>query len=113
MSERKRGAPFGNRNALKHGYYSRQNPPTTTELFSLTAEIELLRHFIHHILDLGQDTTTLPEAESLLRSLSLASATLARLVRTQHIISPPKSRDDELSSALEEALQEVCKEMGI
>ena len=49
---RRRGAPFGNRNALKHGFYARNFDPGDTkdldehEFDGLTDEIILLRVYI-------------------------------------------------------------------
>lgn len=113
---RKRGAPRGNRNALKHGFYPRQfkkadlSDLDKANLSGLQDEITMLRLFIRRVLELGRDVEDLYEAQYLLRTVSLAVITLTRLIKTQHWLS---SGDDEVSQALKQALLEVNQEMGL
>jgi hypothetical protein len=81
---RKRGAPKGNTNALKHGAYAR--PALWLDLISrqlgdntsLQTEITLNRLILRRILALMTDSTTHPEA---LRLLSTAVHTAGRIQR--------------------------------
>jgi len=80
---RRRGAPTGNVNALKHGYYARQIPAPANPAYpvpSLEAEIQLLRSFLHRVSTLAAQTSCLelPQAAALLRVISLAVASLSR-----------------------------------
>ena len=63
--KKKRGAPFGNQNARKHGFYSRCLPPEQAKLLEeagglrdLRPEIALLRVKLN---DLLEDPDTAPE----------------------------------------------------
>ena len=109
---RPRGAPPGNRNALKHGFYSRHfKKIDLTDLdqstqVGLQDEISMLRVFIRRILELGCAVDDLSEALGLLRTLSLATATLTRLIKTQHWLS---SNHDDVSAAINQAILEVSQ----
>jgi hypothetical protein len=115
-SPRKRGAPPGNRNALKHGFYSRKfkkaNLTSVDQAnpIDLEDEITLIRLNIRHLLELGLNAKDLNEGIQILRVVSLGASTLARLIRTQHIIHPP---DDEVSLAFKEALLRVQRELDL
>jgi hypothetical protein len=115
---RKRGAPPGNLNALKHGFYSKQLKNAKADLDDLDAgefsglqdEITLLRVFTRRVVDLGQDVDRLDEALSLLRGLCLAATTLTRLLKTQHILA---SGDDDVTRAIRQALDELHETLGL
>ena len=85
--KRPRGAPPGNRNALKHGFYARKLKRSdlsgieTCDDAGLQDEIAMLRVFIRRVIELGKDVDTLPEAVSLLRVLCFASTSLTRLLQ--------------------------------
>ena len=114
--EKRRGAPEGNSNALKHGFYSRQFKKRdvadldVSKFDGLKDEIALLRVFIRHVAELGKGVEDLHEAVYLLRVLCLASSSLNRLIRTQQLLF---SGTDELSAAINEAIDIVTKEMNI
>jgi hypothetical protein len=113
---RKRGAPRGNTNALKHGFYARrlkkqdlaglENCPSD----GLQDEIAMLRVFIRRVIELGRDTDNLSEAVDLLRVLCLASTSLNRLIKTQHLLAPA---EDEFTAAINQALEELMVELNI
>ncbi len=86
MSERihtkKRGAPVGNQNARKHGYYSnvltprqQENLAAAANLRGVDKEIAIFRVKISSILANDPDNINV---------LAMAMVSLARLVRTQH-----------------------------
>jgi hypothetical protein len=105
-----RGAQKGNRNALKHGFYSRQfNPRDLAALSkirpsSLDSEIALMRTFIRRLTESSQDIVDYPGLYDLLRLLCLASSSLPRLVRARHLI---EGNVDEDTAAFDEAVQEL------
>jgi hypothetical protein len=111
-STKRRGAPVGNHNAFKHGFYSRniQNEDldgvSDIPTFSLLEEIEVMRVFMRRVVDLGGQTTDLDSAIDLLHILSLATMSINRLVRTQQIIFPPRS---EIQRKFEAEFQEMVE----
>ena len=111
----KRGAPPGNTNALKHGFYARKferadlNDLDSHQFSGLQDEIILLRVFIRRVIELSKDLEDLPEAVSLLRVLSLASISLTRLLRTQKLLAGDELGD--IAAILSEALTEVNKDI--
>ena len=95
-SNRRRGAPSGNQNARKHGFYSSQNPASAQSeenpfSIDLQAEIDLIRASIQRVIALGEPQTY-REAVDYLRALSLATTALSRLVRTIATSIPPSTR---------------------
>ena len=115
---KKPGAPPGNLNALKHGFYSKQlkrvkadlDGLDTAEFSGLTDEIQLLRVFIRRVIDLGKDVDRLDDALSLLRGLCLASTTLTRLLKTHHALA---SGEDDVTLAIRQALDEIHETLGL
>jgi hypothetical protein len=111
-----RGAPPGNLNAIKHGFYSKQfrkNDLADLELTDFTGlldEIKLLRVYIRRVVELGRDTNDLAEALTILRVLCLASASLNRLLKTQRLLVEPA---DETSDMIQQALHEIAIEMEL
>jgi hypothetical protein len=103
-----RGAPLGNRNAYKHGFYARRLPGSHvagleyTGTKSLEDEISMLRIFIRRVIDLGGATEDLDQAINILRIVSFAAMGLNRLIRTQLTIADPYNEPmDKLAKALE------------
>jgi len=112
--KRRRGAPDGNSNALRHGFYSRQFKKVVQrdldghQFEGLTDEITLLRVLIRQIFE---DVIHSQNVEARLegfRAISLGCFSLSRLVRTQHIIAPEGS---DLDAALQEAIAMVKDEL--
>jgi hypothetical protein len=106
---KRRGAPLGNNNALKHGFYARRLPASHlaglefTGTKSLEDEINVLRIFIRRVVDLGGETTDLMQATSMLRIITFATMGINRLVRTQITVADPVShKNDALYAALNE-----------
>ena len=117
------GAPLGNNNAYKHGFYARRLPGSHvagleyTGMRSLEDEITVLRTVIRHPqaeittlliflrrgINLGGSTEDLSQAINLLRIISLATMGINRLMRTQLSIADPYNEPmDKLRRALEE-----------
>ena len=110
-SKHRRGAPPGNQNARKHGFYSSRypasaqaegNPPS----LDLQAEIDFIRHSMQRVIALGEPQTY-HEAVDYLRALSLAATALTRLVRAHRYINPALDPRDELVHDIQQALKEV------
>ena len=110
---RKRGAPLGNQNALTHGFYARRLPHSQldgleeTTVRSLEDEIGVMRVFSRKVAELGAEVDDLDEAKSVLNSLSLATGSINRLVRT-HTHIPALELDP--SAMLREALEGLLLE---
>ncbi len=99
VAKRRRGAPPGNTNALKHGFYSRSfreidcHDLDQVNFQGLQDEITMLRVFIRRVTEISQSITTFPEAVSLLRVLSLASISLTRLLTTEKVLLARSGHD--------------------
>jgi hypothetical protein len=116
--KRPRGAPPGNLNALKHGFYSRQfRKLETADLDTmheegLESEINLLRIVTRRVFDMAAEIATLDEGYALLSVLSDASLRLATILRTQSILNGNNHEDnpwDQISRALSDAHEELYK----
>jgi len=109
MSHRKRGAPQGNQNARKHGFYSlvldeaqQMDLQNAEGLEGLDDEIALLRVKIKALL--------VKEPENL-QLIMQASGTLARLLRTRYTIE--KGQGKGIRDAIRNVLTEVAVPLGI
>ena len=110
--KRRRGAPPGNTNAVKHGLYSpRHNPAVYAEESqrskqSLDEEIALMRFFIRRLGELSESVDNLYDAAGLVRVLSIASTSLTNMLKAQLLIF-----GDESQPALSSALKSVLADM--
>jgi hypothetical protein len=90
QTTRKRGGQPGNQNARVHGFYSSLiRPEDASDLMfiasvDLSSEIELIRLHLRQLMESAGQPTTLAEHMNLLRVISLATHSLARLVRIQN-----------------------------
>ena len=105
----KRGAPRGNQNARKHGFYSRvldeaeqRDFELATGVDGLDDEIALLRVKIKSLLEKDPDN---------IRLVMLATHALARLVRTRYNISKEDRKG--LKEAIGNVLREIAVPLGI
>jgi hypothetical protein len=108
-SPRRRGAPKGNLNALKHGFYTRRlkkhdlTGVEATNNKDLVEEIALIRVFTRCLLESIEPDLDSFELAAILRALCLASATITRLVKTQCLLaSSHSSVHDDISQAIQE-----------
>ena len=94
--QRKRGAQPGNRNALKHGFYSdhfkqaERQALSDIPIASLTGEIELMRVQIYRYLkaeNQAETQLTYEDHLSAMRAISQASDSLTRLIRLQTLLN--------------------------
>ena len=105
----KRGAPKGNQNARKHGFYSRAL--TEAEKVDLE-EASLVEGIDEEIAFLRMKLKELAEREPDRVDLHLEAAnTIARLIRTRYQIS--KEQKKSLREAVHKVLTEVAVPLGI
>jgi hypothetical protein len=109
-----RGAPKGNLNALKHGFYSRLfHSSETSELeadppANLEYEITLLRVMIRRTMELADGIADLREATRVLDALGAAAGRLANLMRAQKSLRESQSTlADEISIAIQQVNAEL------
>ncbi len=114
----KPGAPKGNLNALKHGFYSplflsSETHDLPAEAASLEHEITLLRVMIRRTMQLADGIDDLKEATRLLDALGAAAARLANLLRVQKSLAENRSQlAEEISVAIQQANAELRKKNG-
>jgi hypothetical protein len=142
-AKRKRGAQPGNKNAIKHGFYAQPempptglfNRPRTPEedeelgesidnirrwldgederpTQDLQAEIDIMRLAIRRLASMAEPQT-FTEAVYMIRALSLASSSLASLVRAQHYVNPRTSRQEIWNHVVNQALADFAKEANL
>jgi hypothetical protein len=106
---RKRGAPKGNQNARKHGFYSKvldeteqKNFDKATRVEGIDEEIALLRVKIISLLERDPENIKL---------IMQATNTLERLVRTRFNISKEDRKG--LKEAISTVLRDVALPLGI
>jgi uncharacterized protein YjcR len=117
-TERKRGAPNGNWNAFKHGFYSKRFKPLEIQDLDtalgdgLEDEIALLRVIIRRVFEYADDDDkqTLDQWSRTLNTLGAASTRLAALIRTQQVVSGGGSSVLDL---LSEAIGGISHELGL
>jgi hypothetical protein len=108
----KEGAPLGNWNRLKHGFYSKRLRGLDSEgaqamSLDLEEEVSLLRAVLQKYASLATDTE---DAELLGKAMELAGRTILRIgavVRIQHALSGKGNED-----RLQELVNRVLAEMG-
>lgn len=126
---RKPGAQPGNKNAEKHGFYSRQYTAEEakrligTDRASLSDEIDLLRVCMDRLAwELDLDAVLLKDKEGIqtnirddhylkqLNTLSIMSQSIATLIRTQHLT---RGKGGQVEQTILEALAELALEMKL
>ena len=113
---KKRGAPHGNTNALKHGFYSQRFCKTELEKLENTSviledEIELLRVLILRVFEAADEGgDNLDIWTKSLRTLGLSLTRLASLLRMQRELTGVES---EFKKEITQAVKRTTKEKGI
>ena len=107
--KRKKGAPKGNLNALKHGFYSRVmdkaemlDMETASDIHGIDDEIALLRVKIKSVLERDPENIKL---------IMQATNTLAGLVKTRYNITREQGKG--LKEAILNVLKEIAVPLGI
>ena len=109
------GAPEGNRNALKHGFYAQPQQPLT-DIADIIADLAakqaaLSAHIDDALSDADDDTR--PHLVDLVKLFSLHgqnASRLGRLLRDQRALSGDAA--DGISGAIAQALDELSTELG-
>ncbi len=106
----RRGAPIGNFNGFKHGFYStrtKKRAPSTddaTILKSLADEIALIRLFTQRLVESCQPSADHSQLTETLRILCLASTTITRILRVHYLITDTEEiLDQDIKAAMLEA----------
>jgi hypothetical protein len=111
---RRPGAPAGNSNAFKHGFYTRRikkrdlSGVETTDLKSLVEEIALIRVFTRRLVESCDSSADLYELAAILRILCLASSTITRILRVNYLLN---GSDNNLGDEIEMAIRQVHDEL--
>ena len=115
----KPGAKKGNKNAEKHGFYSKQftldesNRLADSDLLSLESEIELINVFMDRLATLLPEQFTRQQLDNDLKSLNtlaLMMQSKSTMIRTHYLT---KGRGGLIEQTILEALEELRIEMGI
>jgi hypothetical protein len=116
QAKRKRGAPKGNLNALKHGFYSEQLRRAEIAALegvdptSIKDEIGVLRVVVRRLIQLIKTSQSVPELTSLITTLSTLTGNLGRLIHVYSVVSPKKSEGDRI---LDEVLAKLTREFNL
>ncbi len=110
IEKRRRGAPLGNKNAIKHGFYSKILDGTDEQDFEKVAgiegideEIALIRLEIKRAINRGDDTN--------LKIIIRATSALEKLVRTRYLISAAQRHG--LKEAVGNVIRDIIVPLGI
>lgn len=107
VSKRKRGAPAGNINALKHGFYSKRF--NTGELLdldnitegSISEEIAMMRVITRRVVDLMENGATNQEVLDFYKIIGQMCMQISALLRTQKILDAGSQGKVDLLSYME------------
>jgi hypothetical protein len=113
--KRPRGAPKGNRNALKHGFYSQQFRPADLRDLKhqpvgvLASEINLLRVLIRRLVERSSEEKDISLLVDILRAISLSTNSITRLIKVQHFLNLEEndSFTDQVNQAIDRFTEEV------
>jgi hypothetical protein len=111
IEKKKRGAPYGNKNAYKHGFYARHYTPQEVSDFEemepldVRNEIELIRALMRRVLESSQTSNTHGENLDTLRAICMGNLTLTRLIRTQFL--KPQDPENTLHGIISNLIKEI------
>jgi hypothetical protein len=114
--KRKPGAQPGNTNALKHGLHANQPLPSkivpaeVDPASGLHEEIAMLRVFMRRVMLESDRPMDHRELLDTMRALSLASLSIARLLKVQHLVY---GESNELEAIISQAITNVSQEMNL
>jgi hypothetical protein len=116
QTKKKSGAQPGNKNAQKHGFYSRQF--TTDEnkrikradLFSIESEIELINVFMDRLSKLVKLKELKEDELKAVNTLSLMMQSKSTMIRTHYLT---RGKGGSIETTMLEALEEIRIEMGL
>jgi len=112
--EKRPGAPLGNLNALKHGFYTRRlkkhdlSGVDATDIKNLVEEIAIVRVFTRRLIESLDPNADAYEVAGALRILCVALATITRAMKAQHWLTLNSGGvDDEISIAIKQVYAEI------
>jgi hypothetical protein len=118
-SKNRRGAPLGNMNNFKHGFYSRRlkkrdlTGVESTDVAGLVEEIALIRVFTRRLVESFNPDADFYEHADILRMLCVASTAITRVIRAQYLISSAGSgMDDEITEAIRQVNAELTAKLS-
>ena len=109
MKQLKRGAPKGNKNAIKHGYYSQALNKSEKLDFNLAAGLEGITEEIALIRFEIKKAVTSDDIHRLI-PLSKAAYALEKLIRTHHRLYLEKQQN--LQTAVENVIRHALLSLG-
>jgi hypothetical protein len=112
-TDKRIGAPEGNQNALKHGYYAAADLPEDCSIDAIIDNLYQrqvrLDAYIEAVLQEGD--ASIDELTHLLRIHGQNASRLGRLLRDQRALSGDAA--DGISGAVAQALDELSNELGV
>jgi uncharacterized protein YjcR len=114
--EKKSGAQPGNKNAQKHGFYSKQFTTDETkrlksaDLFSIESEIELINVFMDRLSKLVKLKELKEDELKAVNTLSLMMQSKSTMIRTHYLT---RGKGGSIETTMLEALEEIRIEMGL
>jgi len=106
-AKRKRGAPAGNINALKHGFFSQRfNKGELVDLqsipeSSIAEEIAMMRVITRRVIDLVENGASSEEVLDFYKVIGRMCMQISTLLRTQKILSAGEHSEENLLTHLE------------
>jgi hypothetical protein len=113
---RRPGAQPGNKNALKHGFYTRRftkrdlNGVESINAKSLAEEIALIRVFTRRLVESTDPSADIYELAGVLRALCLASVTITRVIKAHAFLA---NNPSDYYAEVDQAIHQVRLELGI
>lgn len=104
------GAPAGNQNALKHGYYAQPDLPNDCSIDAVIDDLYQRQLLINDYLDTVLPNASIEEICHLLRIHGQNASRLGRLLRDRRALSGDAA--DGISGAIAQALDELSTELG-
>jgi hypothetical protein len=116
QTKRKRGAPKGNLNALKHGIFSEQlrgadiSALQAIDPTSVKDEITVLRVILRRLIELIKSSESVTELTGLVHNLTAVSNSLGRLIRVYSAVTPKKSDGDRV---FDDVIAQLTRELRL
>ena len=115
---RKRGAPLGNQNAFRHGFYAKNlgliSPKqySESEMRNLLGEAAMLKDFMFKLYNANFESTDSTTIIETIRALSLAGMALSRVLQVHSHIHVWSGDDDKPLKDILSSLDETTKRIS-
>lgn len=114
MTSKKRGAPAGNLNALRHGLYSKFYRPEEAKrleiMHDLSEEIAVLRVILGRLMALADVEDEAFKASALASAMADCAAKIGNLYRTRGFLSGAAGEAEDMAEKMIRELKEAMKE---